>query len=156
MGKPQRILFTGGSGKAGRHAIAYLLAQGHRVLNADLVPLEIELKLCVNAEVWPEDLRSVLEQEFSDGFTPDGGMGFFHPDRWTFGQFLHASEILGRLQQVAGVDHAISLDMRRFDAVTPGTADPIEVEANEIIQVRNDPDHRQLGVIEIDLQGGRQ
>ncbi len=40
MGK--RILFTGGSGKAGRHAVAYLIAQGHRVLNVDLVPLELE------------------------------------------------------------------------------------------------------------------
>lgn len=36
-----RILFTGGSGKAGRHAIAYLLAQGHRVVNLDLVPLDL-------------------------------------------------------------------------------------------------------------------
>lgn len=37
-----RILFTGGSGKAGRHAIAYLLDQGHRVLNVDRVPLDLE------------------------------------------------------------------------------------------------------------------
>ncbi len=37
-----RILFTGGSGKAGRHAIAHLLAQGHRVLNVDRIPLETE------------------------------------------------------------------------------------------------------------------
>ncbi|XDA98439.1 NAD(P)-dependent oxidoreductase [Sulfitobacter sp. LCG007] len=36
-----RILFTGGSGKAGRHAIAYLLEQGHRVLNVDLTPLDM-------------------------------------------------------------------------------------------------------------------
>lgn len=35
-----RILFTGGSGKAGRHAVPYLLEQGHRVLNLDLVPLD--------------------------------------------------------------------------------------------------------------------
>ena len=35
----QRIFFTGGSGKAGKHAIAYLLAQGHKVLNVDLTPL---------------------------------------------------------------------------------------------------------------------
>ncbi len=35
-----RILFTGGSGKAGRHAVPYLLDQGHRVLNLDLVPLD--------------------------------------------------------------------------------------------------------------------
>ncbi|MEO1704585.1 MAG: NAD-dependent epimerase/dehydratase family protein, partial [Pseudomonadota bacterium] len=34
-----RILFTGGSGKAGRHAVAYLAGQGHRVLNVDRVPL---------------------------------------------------------------------------------------------------------------------
>ncbi|MGE4610176.1 MAG: NAD(P)-dependent oxidoreductase [Paracoccaceae bacterium] len=39
MGK--RILFTGGSGKAGKHVIEYLIAQGHRVLNVDLVPLEL-------------------------------------------------------------------------------------------------------------------
>jgi len=40
MGK--RILFTGGSGKAGKHVIEYLVAQGHRVLNVDLVPLELD------------------------------------------------------------------------------------------------------------------
>ena len=34
-----RILFTGGSGKAGRHVVAYLAAQGHKVLNVDLVRL---------------------------------------------------------------------------------------------------------------------
>ncbi len=36
----KRIFFTGGSGKAGKHAINYLLDQGHRVVNVDLVPLE--------------------------------------------------------------------------------------------------------------------
>lgn len=34
-----RILFTGGSGKAGRHAIAYLAARGHRIVNVDKTPL---------------------------------------------------------------------------------------------------------------------
>lgn len=35
----KRIFFTGGSGKAGRHVIPYLLNQGYRVLNVDLLPL---------------------------------------------------------------------------------------------------------------------
>ena len=35
----KRILFTGGSGKAGKHVIPYLLDQGHRVMNVDLMPL---------------------------------------------------------------------------------------------------------------------
>lgn len=34
-----RIFFTGGSGKAGKHVIPYLLEQGHRVMNVDLTPL---------------------------------------------------------------------------------------------------------------------
>ena len=38
MGK--RIVFTGGTGKAGRHVIPYLVDKGHQVLNVDLVPLD--------------------------------------------------------------------------------------------------------------------
>jgi len=34
-----RILFTGGTGKAGRHVAPYLASLGHTVLNADLTPL---------------------------------------------------------------------------------------------------------------------
>src|SRR5438128_12060889 len=36
----KRIFFTGGSGKAGKHVIPYLLEQGYRVMNVDLVPLK--------------------------------------------------------------------------------------------------------------------
>ncbi|KAF2084294.1 UDP-glucose 4-epimerase [Saccharata proteae CBS 121410] len=35
----KRIVFTGGSGKAGRHVIPELVKRGHKVLNLDLVPL---------------------------------------------------------------------------------------------------------------------
>lgn len=37
----KRILFTGGSGKAGRHVIPWLLAKGYEVHNIDLVPLDV-------------------------------------------------------------------------------------------------------------------
>jgi nucleoside-diphosphate-sugar epimerase len=36
----KRILFTGGSGKAGRHAVPYLIDKGYEVHNVDLVPLD--------------------------------------------------------------------------------------------------------------------
>lgn len=39
MGK--RIVFTGGSGKVGRHVVPYLVARGHQVLNVDLLPLDV-------------------------------------------------------------------------------------------------------------------
>jgi nucleoside-diphosphate-sugar epimerase len=36
----KRIFFTGGTGKAGKHVISYLLDRGHRVMNVDLLPLD--------------------------------------------------------------------------------------------------------------------
>jgi len=36
----KRIMFTGGSGKAGRHVVQYLVERGHQVLNIDSKPLD--------------------------------------------------------------------------------------------------------------------
>lgn len=36
----KRIMFTGGSGKAGRHVVQYLVERGHQVLNIDAKPLD--------------------------------------------------------------------------------------------------------------------
>jgi hypothetical protein len=99
-----------------------------------------------------------VEPEFSVGYTPDGRRGFFHPDEWTFGQTLHRSEIEGRLHAVSGVEHVISVAMRRYHDATPAVTAPASLEANfdEIFEVRNDPDHQELGIIRFDIQGGRQ
>ncbi len=37
----RRIVFTGGTGKAGRHAVPHLLARGYQILNVDLKPLDL-------------------------------------------------------------------------------------------------------------------
>ena len=37
---PKRIVFTGGSGKAGKHVVPWLKAKGHEVFNLDLKPLD--------------------------------------------------------------------------------------------------------------------
>jgi UDP-glucose 4-epimerase len=37
----KRIVFTGGTGKAGRHAVPHLAAKGYRILNVDLKPLDL-------------------------------------------------------------------------------------------------------------------
>jgi len=73
-----RIFFTGGSGKAGRHVIPHLIAQGHWITNFDLVPLDVpgvhnlQGDLTDAGQVW-----SALRQkaDFSDleGDTPPPG-----------------------------------------------------------------------------------
>ena len=145
-----------------KHVAAYLNAV--RLIGEDLeirppafVPLEIDVVLCAAPDVWPEDIQFVLEQEFSTGWTPDGRRGFFHPDEWTFGQPLHASQIIGRALQVKGVEHAVgSVSIRKWNSPSAPTDSLTEVAPNEIIQVMNDPDHLERGFARFTVKGGRQ
>ncbi|SFD47562.1 NAD-dependent epimerase/dehydratase family protein [Roseivivax sediminis] len=53
-----RILFTGGTGKAGRHVVPYLRDLGHTIVNADLHPLgetgvdDLRVDLTDSGQVW--------------------------------------------------------------------------------------------------------
>jgi hypothetical protein len=120
------------------------------------VPLDIRVALCAAPDYWPSDVRFVLEQEFSAAFTPDGRRGFFHPDLWTFGQPLHASQILGRIQKVPGVEHVISIALKRWNDPMPAAEEITKLRPNEIIQVMTDPGHMELGFISFEVRGGRQ
>jgi hypothetical protein len=144
-----------------RQLAAYLDAV--RLIGEDLeirpplfVPLEIHVALCVAPDYWPQDLRFVIEQEFSTGFTPDGRMAFFHPDAWTFGQALYVSQICGRLEAIPGVEHILKISLKRWNDPSPGNAEVVPVRPNEIILVNSDPDHMEEGFIDFDLRGGRQ
>ena len=123
-----------------------------------LAPLAIEVAVCLSPDAWVDDLRDVIEQELSDGYTPDGRRGLFHPDNWTFGQSLHESLITGRLQALPGVEHVLSVTMRRWDAPTGGApaAPVLEAAFDEIFLVQNDPDHLERGSLTLILKGGRQ
>lgn len=71
----KRIVFTGGSGKAGRHAVAYLKAQGHTVLNVDLKPLDIEGVNTLTADLTDSgQVFNALSMHFGfDGFETGKG-----------------------------------------------------------------------------------
>lgn len=133
-----------------------LIGEDLEVRPPRFVPLDIRVALCAHPDYWPEDIRFLLEQEFSEGYTPDGRMAFFHPDRWTFGQDLHVSQIIGRIQAIEGVEHVISVTMKRWNEANPGTDAIAQVRANEILRVRNDPDDMEDGFIDFDIRGGRQ
>lgn len=71
----KRIIFTGGSGKAGRHAVPYLVRKGYRVRNLDLVALN-----CPGVQTLITDLTdsgqtfNALSMHFSgEGLQASGG-----------------------------------------------------------------------------------
>ena len=140
------------------------------------VPLDIHLALCARADVWIEDLRAELEMAFSDADLPAhpplpwGRRGLFHPDDWTFGQPLHASQLIGRALAVAGVERVTQLHMRRLHPGAGGSAAPVVIDLDtlpatteqvlpigdfEILQVAGDPDHLERGRIAFSIAGGR-
>jgi len=69
-----RIFFTGGSGKAGRHAITYLQGKGHTVVNADQVASGLD---CAELLVDLADAGQVFGAmtQFSDFHELDPGTG---------------------------------------------------------------------------------
>ncbi|MCB1852633.1 MAG: baseplate J/gp47 family protein [Gammaproteobacteria bacterium] len=148
-----------------------LIGDDLEVRPARYVALDITLTLCAKPEYWPEHLEAELQSAFSNTYTPEGQPGFFHPDAWTFGQSLHASQIIGRALQVPGIERVTSLSMRRWNAgsgsstriveiqaadLPQALVDRIDVQPFEIIQVANDPDHLELGRILFELRGGPQ
>lgn len=154
--KGSTVLDTELTGKVARHLEAVrLIGEDIEIRPPRPVPLEIEVVVCVHPHYWPEDVSYILEQEFSESFLPDGRSGFFHPDNWTFGQSLHVSQLTGRIQEVAGVDHVKTVTMKRFNRPGTPSEEIIEVRANEIIQVRNNPDHMEEGSITFFVEGGR-
>ena len=54
-----------------------------------------------------------------------------------------------------GIEHFISLALKRWDDPASASSDIVEVRFNEILRVRNDPDSMEDGSIRFDLKGGR-
>jgi hypothetical protein len=142
--------------KVARHLEAVrLIGEDIEIRPPRWVPLVIEVDVCVHPHYWPEDIKYALEMEFTEGYLPDGRTGFFHPDNWTFGQSLHASRIIGRIQQVEGVDHVKKVTMKRFNQPDIVSEEIIKVKANEIIRVRDNPDAMEEGSVTFFVEGGR-
>lgn len=66
-------------------------------------PLDISLSVCLHRGYLPEQVQRVLQRRFGAGRLADGTLGFFHPDRFTFGQPVYLSEIFAVASEVPGV-----------------------------------------------------
>lgn len=120
------------------------------------VSVDLALDVCVNAGYFRSDVAASLLEALGRFDLPGGGRGFFHPDRFTFGQPLWLSQIYAAAMAVEGVD---SVEVRRFRRW--GEGDRGEREAGvlttaplEIVRLDNDPSRPDRGVLTIDLQGG--
>jgi hypothetical protein len=110
--------------------------------------------------VQPDYLRAhvavALADALGDRRLPDGTLGFFHPDRLTFGDAIYASDLIAAAQNIEGVQSVTLTDLRRADAPKPPTPpDQLNLASFEIAQVDNDPSFPEHGNLTLCVRGGR-
>jgi hypothetical protein len=95
-----------------RHLMPFRLA-GYdiEISGPKYVPLDIALTICVEPGHFAEVVQRKLLRAFSAEQLPDGTLGFFHPDRLTFGQAVYLSQIVARATQIEGVRWVESSEM---------------------------------------------
>jgi hypothetical protein len=88
---------------------------------------------------------------------PDGTLGFFHPDNFTFGQPLYLSQLYRAIEAVDGVDSAQITKFHRFDQETNEDLERgyVPMGRLEVVRLENDPSLPENGVIQFNLWGGK-
>lgn len=119
------------------------------------VPLEIELRVCLEPGHFAADVREALAVAFGAGVLPDGTRGFFHPDDFTFGEPLYLSRVYARALAVEGVASAEALRFQRWGRTAAGEiqAGLVAPAASEILRCDSDPSFPENGLITFTVQG---
>jgi hypothetical protein len=104
-----------------------------------------------------------LLRVFSSVNLPGGGQGFFHPDRFTFGQPVYLSRVIATAMEVPGV-RWVTIDpasdppgrFRRWGEKARGEVGSgfIAIDRLEIARLDNDPNRPENGVITFHMEGG--
>lgn len=123
------------------------------------VPLHIELFGCVVAGFARSAIEAQLLDVLSSRVLPGGVLGFFHPDRFTFGQPVYLSDVVAAAMAVPGLSF---VDVRTFARLAaPASASAaalragrIDIAPREVLRCDSDPNNPEAGRVDIVL-GGR-
>ena len=121
------------------------------------ISLEVHMQVCVQPGYLASDVEQALLNVLSNRILPDGTVGAFYPDNFTFGQTIYLSPIYALVQNTAGVD---SVNITRFqrqgqcstNAVSTGA---LVMDALEIARLDNDPNFPNHGLLKLCVAGGQ-
>ena len=129
------------------------------------VPVSLTLDICVSPEHFRPDVEQAVRRELSSGRAPQGRLGFFHPDNFTFGQPLYLSRLYARVAAVDGVDSVVATKFARlFDDEPDSGGDFTEANLDrgsipmgplEIARLDDDPDFPENGLLQLKMLGGK-
>ncbi|MFB3764634.1 MAG: putative baseplate assembly protein [Methanotrichaceae archaeon] len=121
------------------------------------VPLELEVYVCVSPDYFKSDVKEALILAFSNGVLPDGSLGLFHPDNFTFGRPVYLSSIYSAAQSIQGVAWVKVTKFRRLGDIYDYDLDKgiLEMGRLEIARLDNDPNFPEHGIFNPIVEGGK-
>ena len=132
---------------------------GHdlHIEQAQYVPLDIELSICVDSSFLRGHVKAALLELFSNRLQSNGQPGFFHPDRLSFGDDIYLSQLVATAQGVAGVSSVEVTKLQRLFAAPNREIENglLPLGPFEIAQVDNDPNFPEHGHFNLVMAGGR-
>jgi predicted phage baseplate assembly protein len=121
-----------------------------------LVPLDMALTVCLVPGGDAGTVRAALTEAFSSAVLPSGELGFFHPDRFSFGQPVYLSAVVAAAMAVPGVDYVTVDRFGRWGESDRGelAAGEIQLGRLEVAQLDNDPSRPENGRITFEMRFG--
>ena len=123
----------------------------------DYISIDLEVYICAKPDAFRGDVKEAVLLALSAVKNPEGTIGFFHPDNFTFGKPLERSALEAAIQASYGVAGVHSIKYRRRgiilnyielpDQVVPGTS--------EILRLDNDPSLPERGSLRVYVEGGK-
>ncbi|HUH98330.1 MAG TPA: putative baseplate assembly protein [Anaerolineales bacterium] len=121
------------------------------------VPLDIAINICVAGDYFRADVQKAVLDALSAGVLPDGRQGFFHPDRFSFGDPLYLSRLYQAVEQVEGVQSVQVTKFERWGHGDQGELDEgdIDMSEDEIVRLDNDPSEPEHGRLVLTMLEGK-
>lgn len=139
------------------HLTRYKLA-GYdlEVRTAQYVPLEIEIQLCIARGHFRGDVLAAAWRALGNRRYANGSTGFFHPNRFSFGQDVYLSQLYAAVENVEGVESAVIKVFKRYWMVANQELENgvLPLADDEIARLDNDPSLPENGVLRLTAVGG--
>ncbi|MEM6354042.1 MAG: putative baseplate assembly protein, partial [Cyanobacteria bacterium P01_D01_bin.14] len=132
---------------------------GHDVVvrTATLVPLHIEMTICVQPDYIRGHVKAALLTALGNRVSAQGEQGFFHPDRLSFGEGIALSNLVATAQAITGVESVVVNKLERLYEGPNGELEQglLPLGPLEIAQLDNDPNFPDNGKLMLHMRGGR-
>ncbi len=121
------------------------------------VALDVEMTVCVKPDYFRSSVLTALQEVFSPGVLPDGRLGVFNPDNFTFGQTIYLSPLYAAALAVDGVQ---SVEITKFAPVGDSTTTALDngkltLSRLQIARLANDRNFPDRGVFRLTVEGGK-